>query len=88
MSIVPVCANLLCAIKYVRGEPGELVVRIKALNVSTWEIQAQVADQCHREVNVSTTYFPGEQMEIERLNASLKRLWQKDMSLLKEMPGI
>ena len=69
------CADLIYAIREVRGKPGEPIARLTPLG---WTCIGnpcrEYPEVCH--TNFAYTYFANHESEIEKINSTLKQFWE------------
>ena len=78
--------ELHCALEEVPGNPGEPIARLTPLG---WTCIGNPGSKRRHflQKNFASTYFAKNQLEIERLNGTLKRFWEiEDVSTPKETP--
>lgn len=78
------CAELHCALEEVRGNPGEPIARLTSLG---WTCIGNPGSRSRHllQTNFACTYFARNQLEIEKLNDTLKGFWEtEDASTPKE----
>ncbi|MCG7879402.1 MAG: retroviral-like aspartic protease family protein, partial [Candidatus Thiodiazotropha endolucinida] len=81
------CADLHCALKEVRGKPGEPVARLTPLG---WTCigNPEPTQKGVLQTNFACTYFVKDVSEIDQLNQNLKKFWEIESTSITAEPPV